>query len=82
MIKWTRNGGGDDDSLDVCKQRCVESTEGCFSFTRDSKDGECILYTTAYTATTGPAGANTWECWHRASAAENTTVNEALLRVE
>ena len=33
MISWTREGGGLDDNLEVCKQRCEDnansSTLGC-----------------------------------------------------
>jgi hypothetical protein len=67
MISWTREGGGTDDSLEVCKLRCENAT-GCESFTRDSSDGECILYTAAYTISTLPIGsATSWECWHRSA---------------
>ena len=69
MISWTRNGGGEDDSLAICQGRCQQSS-GCRSIVRDSSDGECILYSVAYVSTTGPAGANSWECWHLSEVAE------------
>ena len=64
MIIYTRDGT---DTLETCKQRCRDNPSGCVSFTRDSSDGECILYNVQYTHSSGSSGSSTWSCYYSGS---------------